>query len=195
MFNTIKSIFVKGLLTLLPITITVYLIVWLMRLFESAFDYLLGLFFPDLVGHGIGLLLGLALIFIFGLILNFWIGQQIKSWMDRLLQRIPVVSDIYTAIKGLSDYLAGSDKSLDATQVVMVDLSKNIRMMGLVTCHDLSHAPEGVAQDDDTIAVFLPMSYQVGGHTIYLPRSKVKPVKMTKKDALRWTLMAGVEER
>ena len=52
MFNTIKSIFVKGLLTLLPITITVYLIVWLMRLFESAFDYLLGLFFPDLVGHG-----------------------------------------------------------------------------------------------------------------------------------------------
>ena len=45
---------------------------------------------------------------------------------------------------------------------------------------------------EDTIAVYLPMSYMVGGYTVFLPRELVEPTSLTVEEGMRIALMGGV---
>ena len=56
-------------------------------------------------------------------------------------------------------------------------------LMGLMTRDDFSDLPEGIG-DDETVAVYLPMSYQLGGFTVMVPKSKVRPVDMKVDQAM-----------
>lgn len=47
----------------------------------------------------------------------------------------------------------------------------------------------------DQVAVYLPLSYQIGGYTLLVPRSAVKPVDMSLEDAMRFTLTAGLSSK
>jgi uncharacterized membrane protein len=61
-----------------------------------------------------------------------------------------------------------------------------------VTREDFTDQPPALAPAKDTVAVYLPMSYQIGGFTIFLPRSQVEPVDMSMEDAMRFTLTDGM---
>jgi uncharacterized membrane protein len=67
-------------------------------------------------------------------------------------------------------------------------------LLGFVTRQDLSRLPLGM-EGRDTIAVYLPMSYQIGGYTLLLPRTMVEPVQMSMEDALRFTITAGMSQQ
>jgi len=76
---------------------------------------------------------------------------------------------------------------------VAVRVSENIRLIGFVTSEDFSGLPQASkAADKSTVGVYLPMSYQIGGYTVYLPKSQVDPLDMSIEDAMRFTLTAGV---
>jgi uncharacterized membrane protein len=45
------------------------------------------------------------------------------------------------------------------------------------------------------VAVYLPMSYQVGGYTLFLPRSALTPIDMSREDAMRFILTAGLKSQ
>jgi len=51
--------------------------------------------------------------------------------------------------------------------------------------------PKGIAEED-MVSVYLPMSYQIGGYTVYIPKKYVTAVDMTRKEAIKWTLTAGM---
>jgi uncharacterized membrane protein len=76
-------------------------------------------------------------------------------------------------------------------QVVLVRLGGDLRVMGFVTRSDLTGLPPGMSEPGN-IAVYMPMSYQIGGYTALVPRSSVQPVDMTLEEAMRFTLTAGV---
>jgi uncharacterized membrane protein len=50
----------------------------------------------------------------------------------------------------------------------------------------------GIGGGDDLVAVYLPMSYQIGGYTIYLPRSRVSETELSVEQAMRIALTGGV---
>jgi uncharacterized membrane protein len=60
-----------------------------------------------------------------------------------------------------------------------------------VTREDFSSLP-GKLGASDTVGVYLPMSYQIGGYTVFLPRSAIEPIDMSVEDAMRFTLTAGM---
>ena len=70
-------------------------------------------------------------------------------------------------------------------------LDENVRLMGLVTRETFDDLPDGIG-DEQTVAVYLPMSYQLGGFTVMVPRSKIRPVEMKVDEALQFLLTAGV---
>ena len=74
--------------------------------------------------------------------------------------------------------------------VVLIDIS-GIKLVGLVTRESFKELPHGMGEDDD-IAVFLPLSYQIGGHTVIVSRSKVKRIDMTVEEGMRFCVTAGV---
>jgi uncharacterized membrane protein len=77
-------------------------------------------------------------------------------------------------------------------QVVSVQYpGTQMRLLGFITRSDFSDLPQGVANADD-VAVYLPMSYQVGGYTVVVPRSQITPVNMARDEAMRFVLTAGL---
>jgi uncharacterized membrane protein len=65
-------------------------------------------------------------------------------------------------------------------------------VLGFVTRADFADAPAGLARADE-VAVYLPMSYQVGGYTVFVPKSACTAVDMSREDAMKFILTAGLK--
>jgi uncharacterized membrane protein len=68
-----------------------------------------------------------------------------------------------------------------------------LRLIGFITREDFGDLPVGIG-GDDAVAVYLPMSYQIGGFTTMVPRSAVQPVDMSIEQAMRFAVTAGMGE-
>lgn len=195
MIKLIYKIFIKGFLALLPLAITVFLLTWLLKGFESVLGKILfytlpsGWYYP-----GMGVVAGFILIFFSGLLLHIWFIRKIVSWMESLLHRLPIINEIYGAVMQLVEYFKGTQKSVVGKTVMVKVANSSIRLLGLVTREEFHDAPKGLG-NDDTVAVFFPMSYQIGGFTAYVRRSDTEPIEMSAKDAFRWALTAGVSTK
>lgn len=190
-FGRFARIFLTGLLAMLPILVTVAIVMWLIRLAESVFGKLFNALLPGpLYLPGMGLLLAVIVIFLVGLGLQGVLLNQILGTFEGMLNRIPLVKTVYGAVRDLTGML-GSKSERKFSQVVMVQIpNMPMRLVGFVTVEDLDAA--GLSRGDDEVAVYLPMSYQIGGYTLLLPRRYLTPLNMSFEDAMRFVITAGV---
>jgi uncharacterized membrane protein len=191
--KSIGRIFLTGILTILPILATLYLVVWLFAAVERFLGKQLLLLLPDeYYRGGMGLLVALALIFLIGLLMRAWLFRQLVKAGENLLLKIPLIKVVYRSLKDLFG-LFSDDKNREALQVVSVQLpGTDMRLLGFLTRSDFSDMPKGVGNEDE-VAVYLPMSYQVGGYTVLIPRKRVTPVPMSREEAMRFLLTAGLK--
>jgi uncharacterized membrane protein len=139
-----------------------------------------------------GLVAGVVLVFVTGLLMRAWLFRQIVRMGEELLLQVPLVKGVYKALKDFFG-LFSSDAGSELLQVVSVQLpGTDMRLLGFVTRSDFGDLPQGVGSDGD-VAVYLPMSYQVGGYTVMMPRERVQPVGMSREEALRFLLTAGIK--
>lgn len=189
----VSRIFLRGLVVVLPIVITLALVYWLVVSTEALLGGIVKVMLPDrYYTTGLGVLLGVGLVFVAGLTINVWLTRMLIGWAEALMERIPIIKSVYGAIRDLAEFLSGARSHQRFHKVVIVTLGQNLRLIGFVTREDFSDQPAHIAETDDTVAVYLPMSYQIGGFTIFLPRSNVQPIDMTIEDAMRYTLTAGM---
>lgn len=183
-----RSVFIKGLIALLPIAITVLIAAWLVSGFESLFRPLVERLIPDdRYVPGMGMALGLSVVFLVGLLLQAILAQKAWSLGEQLLSRMPLLSHVFRATKQIMSYMTGAEMPQGGS-VVLVDLgTPKARVLGLVTAETLRFDT-----NDENIAVFLPWSYQIGGFTVIVRRDAVTPVALTPQEALRFTLTAGI---
>ena len=188
----ITRTFFTGLAVTLPVVATLYLLVWVARATEHALDGLLRFVLPQVVYlPGLGVALGVVLVFLVGLLMRTWAARKIFSWTEKLMYRLPLVKTVYGALRDFTDFLSRPQKQ-GAQQVVLVRLGEtDLRVMGFVTRDDLAGLPPGMGEPG-MIMVYLPMSYQVGGYTVLVPRASVQPVDMSFEEAMRFTLTAGL---
>ena len=191
--KSIGRIFLTGIFTILPILATIYLVVWLFTAVERFLGKQLLLLLPDeYYRAGMGLLAALVLIFLIGLLMRAWLFRQLIKLGESLLLKIPLIKVVYRALKDLFG-LFSDEKSSEALQVVSVQLpGTDMRLLGFLTRTDFSDMPKGVGNEDE-VAVYLPMSYQVGGYTVMMPRNRVTPVPMSREEAMRFVLTAGLK--
>jgi uncharacterized membrane protein len=185
-------LFLQGLLAILPVALTLYALYWLAVSAESllggAIKYIIG---ENLYLPGLGVLSGFLLILGVGLLLRFWLFRKLFSLGERLLERIPGIKAIYGSVRDLVGFF-DSTKERQFDKTVMVTLGDGTtRLLGLVTREDFSDLPEGIG-DKQTVAVYLPMSYQLGGFTVMVPKDRIQPVDMKVDRALQFLLTAGV---
>jgi uncharacterized membrane protein len=189
----IMAYFLQGLLAILPLVITIYLLVWLGTTAESFVGGALKKILPDkMYIPGMGVLVGFVLILLLGILLKLWLFRKIFELLEKIVEKTPVVKSIYNSIKDLTGFF-DNKKEKSFNKVVRLNLMDGkIRLIGLVTREDFSKAPNGIA-DDDSIAVYLPMSYQVGGYMVVVSKSQCTPINnMSVEEAMRFTLTAGV---
>jgi uncharacterized membrane protein len=190
-WRRIGRIFATGLLTLLPIIVTLYFTVWFLTVLERFFGKQVMLLIPDeWYRTGMGLIVAIAVVFLVGLLMHAILFRRLFGWAEKLLLEIPLVRSVYAAMRDLIGLFAENKEP--ALQVVSLALPGNMRLLGFVTRADFSDAPPGIARADE-VAVYLPMSYQVGGYTVLVPRSACTPVEMSREDAMKFILTAGLK--
>jgi uncharacterized membrane protein len=188
----LSSIFLQGLAAILPIALTLYLLYWIGSSAEAMLGGLLKHILPiEHYAPGLGLLTGVLLTLLLGLLLKAYLVQALWDWFESLLARIPLVKTVFSAIQDMMRLLSPSAQK-DMSQVVMVPLGDTgYRILGFVTRQDTSDLPAGMG-GKDIIAVYTPMSYQIGGYTLLVPRDQVTPVDMSVEQAMRFVLTAGL---
>ena len=193
--KSLGRIFLTGVLTVLPVLATAYLLIWLFTTAESFLGKPLRWLIPD--GYyrgGMGLLVGIVVIFVVGVLMRAYIVRRVFSFSERILLEIPLIKTIYAALRDFFGMFAGQGDQ-QALQVVTVTLpGSDMRLMGFVTRDDFSDVPEGIAGQGE-VAVYLPMSYQVGGYTVFMPRSQLSPIRMPREQAMRFVLTAGLKSK
>jgi uncharacterized membrane protein len=187
----IGTLFLQGLLAILPIAVTVYLIYWLAASAEAVLGQAIRYVIKDYYRPGMGVLAGFIITLGIGILLRVWVFRKLFSLGEAVLQKIPGIKSIYGSIRDLVGFFdASKQKDFDKTVMVAVG-DENTRLMGLVTRDDFSDLPGGIG-DDQTVAVYLPMSYQLGGFTLMVPKAKISPVDMKVDQAMQFVLTAGV---
>lgn len=190
-WRKLGRIFLTGLLTVLPLVATVYFTVWLLNLLERFFGKQVMFLLPDeWYRTGMGLVLAIVVVFAVGVLMNGIVFRRLFGWTEWLLLEIPLVRSVYTALRDLLGLFA--EHKEPALQVVSVALPGNMRVLGFVTRTDFADAPPGIAQPGE-VAVYLPMSYQLGGYTVLVPKSAVTPIEMSREDAMKFILTAGLK--
>jgi uncharacterized membrane protein len=187
-WNTI----LKGLVALLPIGLTVYLVYWLALAAERLFAPAIKLVVPaSAYWPGLGLVAGLGALYVAGLAVNAYVVRNALRLGDRVFGRIPVVRTIYVAIRDFMRFFPSSGQGGDLKRVVLVPFGPG-RIIGFVTAE--SGAAVGLERDAaDAVAVYLPMSYMVGGYTVFVPRELLEPTSLSVEAGMRIALMGGVQ--
>ncbi len=181
----------KGLVAILPLGLTVYVVYWLALTAERFFSSAIKLVVPArYYWPGLGLLAGLLLLYFVGLAVNAYVVGRALRLSDALVARIPVVKTIYLAIRDFMRFFPSSGESRDLRRVVLVPFGPG-KVLGFVTAESGAMLRRAAAAEE-TVAVYLPMSYMVGGYTVFLPRDLVEPTSLSVEEGMRIALMGGV---
>jgi uncharacterized membrane protein len=174
--NWIIKNFLRGLVIVVPIAVTVYL---LYQTFITL-DRLLKLPAP---GLGIAVLV-IATILIGALASNF-IGRRIFAIMESVFTKAPLVRIVYAAIKDLLEAFVGNKRRFD--KPVSVQLTDSIRVFGFITRDDL-----GALASAGDVAVYVPFSYTWDGCLLVVARDRVQPLEADSASILSLVVSGGV---
>ena len=185
-----KRVFIRGLAFILPITLTIYLFYWLFVKTEAMAKYAaseFGLSFLNFPGSGI----------IFILLIIMGIGAlSLSSFFDMLMshilktiEKIPIVNSIFGPIRDLMRFL-GEDADDAGKKVVLVEYKK-MYCVGLVT-----NTAEALKKDEykDLVAVYIPMSYNVGGYTILVPSENLIEIDLEVEQAIKLAITGWINK-
>jgi uncharacterized membrane protein len=138
-----------------------------------------------------GLLAGLIVLYLAGLAVNAYVVRRALRVGDDLFARIPVVKTIYMAIRDFMRFFPSAGQGGDLKRVVLVPFGPG-KAIGFVTAE--SSAALGLAPGAaDAVAVYLPMSYMVGGYTVFLQRELLESTTLSVEAGMRIALMGGVQ--
>ncbi|MEY3712498.1 MAG: hypothetical protein RL321_118 [Pseudomonadota bacterium] len=189
--KTVGRLLAKGLFTILPIVLTVYFIYWLGVTTESLLSGPLKLWLPaEIYVPGMGLIAGFVVLIVVGLLVNAYVIRRVITFSESLILRIPVVKTVYSAVRDLTGLMKVGEKGNELQRVVMVQFGPG-KVIGFVTQENATLP--GLGTDDELVAVYMPMSYQIGGYTLYLPRDRIEPTDLTVEAAMRIVLTGGIQ--
>lgn len=187
----ISKVFLKGLFTLLPVLLTIFLLVWVATSAEWAFGEPLRAWLPFYF-PGLGVAVALGVIFTVGLLVNNFLTQKFVEMLETQLERVPIIKSIYSPLRDVTQLFARGDGASSQQRVVLVQLD-GLEVMGLVTRDKFGDLPKGMATDGETVAVFLPFSYGVGGITVLAQKSRVRETDLPAEKAMQLAITGWIK--
>lgn len=182
----------RGLSAVLPLSLTVWLVVWFVQNTEALLRNVFVFFLPE--SHyvtGLGFVFGLGVLYLAGVLVQVFVFEAIWHRVEGLVERVPVIKTVYGAIRDFTDFFWHRDAT-SGSEVASVEIAEGVRLIGMITgAPPPSIAPEGSGM----VAVYLPMSYQLGGYTIVIPRERVEILDVPVEDAMRFVLTAGIKKQ
>lgn len=185
----LSQYFLRGLVTILPVGLTVYLLYLFLTWSESLAMQVIRPFVGDVYLPGMGLVLGVLGIFILGVIVSQPFMGRLLSLFEFPFTNLPVVKSIYSSLKSFADYFSPTHEQSPQQVVALRMPGQALEIVGMVTRQSLADLPDGLLRGD-RVAVYLPMGYMIGGYTVFVPRDWVHVIDMSVEEAMRQSLIA-----
>jgi uncharacterized membrane protein len=170
--------FLRGLVLIAPVAITLYVCVWIFR----AIDGLLGLPIP-----GLGFVLTLVVITLVGFLASNLLAISVVSVLERVMTKVPFIRLLYTSTKDLLDAFVGEKRRFDTPVMVEVTPDGGAKALGFVTMRTLDHL--GIAAH---VAVYFPQSYNFAGNLLLVPSDRVTPLTADSTAVMAFIVSGGV---
>jgi len=184
------GIFLAGVMVLVPLVVTVYVVCWL----GSTLDGLGREMLPNVaLPPGVGAVVLIAGVYLVGLATRFWLFQAFWSLLERIVAGVPGVKTLYESVRDLLQLFGGNAGKMG--QVVQYSPpGSSMKMLGIRTNDNPPYA-QG-AQGTRTVAVYLPFSYMFGGITVYCEPDRIEELDMPVEQCLKLcaTAFVGQEE-
>jgi uncharacterized membrane protein len=173
--------FVQGLIILAPIGITVYALYWL---FEKVDNILR----PFVNIPGLGFVLIILFVVLVGWISSYFLMGSILNIFDGWMERTPVIKFIYSSTKDFFEAFAGDKKKFNKAVLANV-FSEDVWIIGFLTDEEMEKFELGA----NSVAVYVPQSYNFAGQLYILPKEKVRKIdKITSGEAMKYAVTGGV---
>jgi len=176
--------FIKGLVMFIPMTLTVFLLIWAFTSLDTIFRDLLSVSFP-----GTGILLTVVLIFIIGFVASNFLGKRLFALIEKLFTGLPLIKLLYSAVKDMIEAFAGEKKSFDKPVIATFVPGGAAKVVGFVTQESLENL--GLS---DYVAVYVPQSYNFAGNVLLFPKEAVKPLGIESSQAMAFIVSGGVSK-
>jgi len=189
----VLNYFLQGLLFVVPITITLWVIVKSILWIDSLLPFQVPIKIPgqyDIEIPGLGLLTIFAFITVMGIISVKYIRNPLFMYTERVIERAPLVKLIYSSVKDLVEAFVGEKRRFNKPVLVTLEKGSHINRIGFITQEDLSE----MGIEKEMVAVYLPFSYSFAGELIILPRENIKPLNASGTDAMKFIISGGVTE-
>ncbi len=193
--TSLKNYFLTGLLVILPIFITVYIILSLIRAMDAILKYIPAEYLPEtyLQIHipGLGLILVVILVFVVGLLTRNFIGRKIVHLGENIVDRIPLVRVLYTGVKQLLEPLF-LQKTNAFKKVALIEYPRRgVHVIGFVTGESKGEVQNKTSKN--MMNVFVPTTPNpTSGFYILIPEDEVVYLNMSVEDAFKLIISGGI---
>jgi uncharacterized membrane protein len=188
--KAILNYLIKGLLLVVPIAVSVFIVIWAVTTVDSWLNVNNVLGVNPQTGEsrnipGLGLLTVLTIILLAGIFVTNLVTEPMYSWFQRVMQRLPLLNFIYSSIKDLTEAFVGDEKKFN--HPVLVEVEGGLKKIGFLTQNDLHKL-----NLKDEVAVYFPLSYSFAGQLCIVRRDKVVDLQMSAADAMKLVVSGGV---
>ena len=189
MLKELRNTFFTGLVTIIPIFITFSVISFLLGMLENAVPLIGGRI------YGLGIITTIIVILIIGALARNIFTKQLLTYFDELLEKLPVVKNVYSSVKQIVNAVTLSSQSTSFKQVALVEYPrKGMQTIGFIT-RDKSSGIKANGKDlgKDLVSVFLPTSPNpTSGYFVMLPSADVTILDMTVEEGFKMIMSAGI---
>ena len=177
--------FLNGFLITAPIALTIYIILAMLNWLDDVFDL-------DIAGYhipGLGILVMILLLTLIGFIGSSFLVRPFFIITERIFNRVPIVSIIYSSIKDLFDAFVGDNQKFNRPVIVKMQAEPLLYRVGFVTQDSLV-----TVNMDDKMAVYFPDSYNFSGKLWIVPKENVTYLELPSSEVMKFVVSGGVSK-
>lgn len=190
----IQKIFVSGLISFLPIAVTIYVVFAGVTIVDSLLGSILRRFLPpEAYLPGFGFLATLLMIFLLGLLLNNFVTAGLFRKIQEKLTEVPLIKVVYSPLRDLMNLFGSGETQNQLKKVVLVKVSEGKHVLGLVTREHFDDLKLEVSLSSSKVSVYIPMSYGLGGYTLLIDKNQLEPFDIPVEKAMSLALTGWIK--
>lgn len=198
MLQKIRKTLLAGLLVLMPISLSVYILFHLFVFFDGLLRDTIVRFAAEKIFHtqldfripGLGILAILALLLITGALTRNYLGRKFISISDRIITRIPLINRVYSALRDISEAVFAEKREIFKKAVLFEYPRKGMFSIGFYTQDTTGPVQEAIRED--VVSVFLPTTPNpTSGYLLFVPKSSIVDLDISVEEALKLVISGG----
>lgn len=197
LMQRLRGDFLTGLVVVLPIFLTIYVVWGLVALVDSRVIPLIpARYNPENVFgrniFGLGLFVFIVFTTMIGAFTKGYVGTRVVRHGESLVERMPIIRSIYNALKQISTTVF-SQSSTSFEKACLVEFPrKDVWSIGFVVNGPKGELPEKTGEPDLVCVFIATTPNPTNGYLIYVPSREIRLLDMSLEDAAKLIMSAGL---